>query len=113
MENSDLKFEGPITPKVACEREAILDLAMEALTILDKHLSDFDKSNFRVSIGNFNLEHLQPLAFKVIYRVEIINDLQISAILDCLIDEILRTRLIMRILAKDILKVPVDGISIC
>ncbi|MBA4336350.1 hypothetical protein C0416_01065 [bacterium] len=112
MESSDLKTEKLVSADIACSKEAILDLAMEGLAVLDAHLSEFEKTNFIVALGNFNLERLQILAFKAVNRPEIINDTQIGALLDCLVDQILRTRLIMRISAKGILKVPVDGVSI-
>jgi len=94
------------------EKKNLLELAFNCLSFLDLYLTIEEKQELLVSIGHFNRQECKFRAFKIITKPHVLEEEQIRVILDCLVDQTLRTQLVINIAAMGILKVPVDGVPV-
>ena len=85
------------------KEETNLMFAIAYLSFLDPFLSDFDKQNLKFAIAYFPYNGPISNIFDILEKSEILNDDQVDTIINCLFNELVRTRLIVRINMKGIL----------
>ncbi len=104
MEDQKPQIESRAIPETDQEKEKNLLSALNYISFLCMHLSTENKQSLITAIGNFNLPGYRLAAFKIIAKTEILSSDQINIVLKCLMDELLRTRLVMGLSTRGILR---------
>lgn len=104
MEISTLRFEGEDEFAMEQRQETALMFAISYMNWVDEYLNDVEKAELRLAIANFNENGNITHVYQILNRTKILDDDQMDIIIDCLYHSILRTRFIINLCAKDLLK---------